>query len=150
MTATVYRRDYAIWKVGEKNSTVQCYSDITYDEVATAYPNGSTFVVSSGDFSYKLDDNDTVADGVPMSVPGLYYFQEGRIEYWVNDGHGDVIKAGGNITNLCEVLSGGGGGAVPAPTSTPPTTEAPSSGQMAVVTIIPCVAAATLNYFIFI
>src|SRR6056300_1157567 len=37
-------RDIAIWKVGDKNSTVQCYPNITYDSASTAYPNGSTFV----------------------------------------------------------------------------------------------------------
>ena len=61
-------------------------------------------------------------------------------------------KQRGDITDLCEVLGGGEGAgddAAPAPTPKPPTTEAPSSGQiMAAVTIIPCVAAVILNYFV--
>jgi hypothetical protein len=61
-------------------------------------------------------------------------------EYWT------YTKAEGDITDLCEFL--GGGAAPPAPTPTPPTTEAPSSGQMAAVTIIPGIAAAILNYFL--
>ena len=152
VTTTTNRRDIAIWKVGDKDSTVQCYSNISDEIVLTSYPNGSTFEVATGDFSLGLDsvNNNTVADGVPLSSPGLYYFQGGRLEFWGNKGetggqYWTYTKAEGDITDLCEVL--GGGAAPAAPTPTPPTTEAPSSGQMAAVTIIPCVAAAILNYF---
>ena len=107
--------------------------------------------MATGDFSFGLDsvNNNTVADGVPLSSPGLYYFQGGRLEFWGNKGetggqYWTYTKAEGDITDLCEVLRGG---AAPAPTPTPPTTGAPSSGKMAAVTIIPCVTAAILNYF---
>ena len=153
VTTTKDRRNIAVWKMGDKDSTVQCYPDITYETVVTSYPNGSSFVVATGDFKFDTTPPDTVADGVALSVPGLYYFQGGSVEFWMNnDGSGNfVTKAEGDITDLCEVL-GGGGGAAPAPTPTPPTTEAPSSGQMAAVTvtIVPCIAAAILNYFMFI
>ena len=141
-------RDYAIWKVGDKESTVQCDPNLKFESVSTAYLNGSTFVVDTGDFYLGLASIDTVADGVPLSSPGFYNFEGGNLEYWVDkDGNWDVIKAEGDITNLCEVLDGG---AAPAPTPTPPTTEAPSSGKMAALTIIPCITAAMLNYFMFI
>ncbi len=138
----------AMWKVGDKDSTVQCYPNISYETVSTHYPNGSKFMELSGDFYLALDNsNDTVSDGVPLSIPGYYFFKEGRYEFWNKDDNWDITKAEGDITDLCEVL-GGGGGAAPAPTPTPPTTEAPSSsGQMAALTIIPCIAAAMLNYF---
>jgi hypothetical protein len=32
-------RDIAIWKVGDKDSTVQCYPNISYETVSTHYPN---------------------------------------------------------------------------------------------------------------
>ncbi len=145
VTARTYRGKMAFWKMYDKNSTLQCYSDVPGETITTSYPNGSTFVDTTGDFSYGVDPTDTVADGVPLSFPRLYYFQGGRMEKWINnDGNGTITKAEGDITDLCEVL---GGGAAPAPTPTPPTSEAPSSGQMATVTIIPCVAAAILNYF---
>ena len=101
---------------------------------------------ASGDFYLGLGlTNDTVADGVPLSVPGFYLFKGGNLEYWINeDDNLDITKAEGDNTDLCEVLDGG---AAPAPTPTPPTTEAPSSGKMAALTIIPCIAAAMLNYF---
>ena len=145
VTTTTNHRDYAIWKVGDKESTVQCYPNITVDVVETAYPNGSTFVELSGDFDVGLDSETHADDSAPISIPGFYSFEGGNFEYWVDkDGNWDVIKAEGDITNLCEVLDGG---AAPAPTPTPPTTEAPSSGKMAALTIIPCIAAAMLNYF---
>ena len=138
--------------MGDKDSTVQCYSNISADFVYTTYPNGSTFEVATGDFLLGLDsvNNNTVADGVPLSSPGLFYFQGGRLEFWsdlyeTGGEYWTYYKAEGDITDLCEVL--GGGAAPAAPTPTPPTTEAPSSGQMAALTIIPCVAAAILNYF---
>jgi hypothetical protein len=131
--------------MGDKDSTVQCYSNVSDEIVYTDHPNGSTFKVDTGDFPFG-SVSDTVADGVALSFPGLYYFKGGRLEKWINsDGNGTVTKAEGDITDLCEVL----GGAAPAPTPTPPATEAPSSGQMAAVTIIPCVAATILNYFIY-
>ena len=126
MTTTTNHRYYAIWKVGDKESTVQCYPNITVDVVETAYPNGSTLTVFTGDFYLGLGStNDTVADGVSLSSPGLYYFEGGLAEVWSDkDGNWDYITdAEGDITNLCEVL---GGGAAPAPTPTPPTTEAPA------------------------
>ena len=155
VTTTKTRRNIAIWKVGDKDSTVQCYSDISADFKFTTYPNGSTFGVDSGDFVFGMGSNDTVADGVPLSSPGLYYFQGGMAEFWINnDNSGNITKAEGDITDLCEVLGGGAAPAAPtgsaapaAPTPTPPTTEAPSSGQMAAVTILPCIATAILNYF---
>ena len=151
VTTTTVRRDIAIWKMGDKDSTVQCYPNISADFKFTTYPNGSTFTVDTGDFVFWLNSvNNTVADGVSLSSPGFYFFEGGNLEYWsVKDGNWDITKAEGDITNLCEVLgSGGGGGA--APTPTPPTTEAPSSGKMAALTIIPCIAATMLNYFMFI
>ncbi len=130
---------------------MQCYPKVTVETLATHYPNGSKYVDASGDFHLALDNsNDTVADGVPLSIPGFYFFKEGRAAAWVKDGNWDYITdAEGDITDLCEVLGGiGGGDAAPAPTPTPPTTEGPSSsGQMAALTIIPCIAAAILNYF---
>ena len=145
VTTTTYRDNIAMWKIGDKDSTVQCYPDESGEAVLTSYPNGSTFYKISGDFSFGMGSNDTVADGVPLSSPGFYYFQGGLMELWINnDDNGNIIKAEGDITDLCEVL---GGGAAPTPTPPTPTTEAPSSGQMAAVTIIPCVAAAILNYF---
>jgi len=156
VTTTIYRDDMAIWKMDDKDTTVQCYSDILGERVVTSYPNGSTFTVFTGDFPYwQHSVNTTVADGVPLSFPGFYYFQGGRFEFWrIKIGNSfNVTKAEGDITDLCEVLDG----AAPAPTPISPTseapssgkatTEAPSSGQMATVTIIPCVAAAILNYF---
>ncbi len=105
VTTTEDRRNIAIWKVGEKDSTVQCYSDITYEKVSTSYPNGSMFTLDTGDFVFWLDSvNSTFADGIPLSSPGLYYFQGGRVEAWSNDVNGDVVKAEGDITDLCEVL----------------------------------------------
>jgi len=154
VTIDKQRRNLAFWKVGDKDSTVQCYPNITFDVVSTAYPNGSVFVEASGDFNIDLASakNATVPDGAPLSHPGLYYLQGGRFDFWSEeDGTWNIIKAEGDIvTDLCEVL--GGGAAAPAPTPTPPTTTpAPSSGQMvAVTTIIPCIAAAMLNYFMFI
>ncbi len=138
----------AIWKVGDKDSTVHCYSNVTVETVSTHYPNGSKFVDATGDFHLALDNsNDTVDEGLPLSIPGFYFFNDGRAAAWVKDGNWDhITKAEGDITDLCAVLGGGGGDAAPAPT--PPTTEAPSSGHMAAVTIIPCAAAASiLNYF---
>ena len=150
VTTITDRRDMVIWKAGDKDSTAQCYPDISVERVLTSYPNGSTFMLVTGNFSFWSDSNETVADGVALSSPGLYYFQGGRAEYWMNkDGNGIIVKAEGDITDLCEVLGGGGDGAAPAPTPTPPTPDAPSSGQMAAVTIIPGVAAAILNYFFF-
>ena len=155
VTSDKQRRNLAFWKVGDKDSTVQCYPNITFDVVSTAYPNGSVFVEASGDFNIDLASakNATVPDGAPLSHPGLYYLQGGRFDFWSEeDGTWNIIKAEGDIVtvDLCEVL--GGGAAAPAPTPTPPTTTpAPSSGQMvAVTTIIPCIAAAMLNYFMFI
>ena len=133
----------AIWKMGDKDSTVQCYPDISADFVYTTYPNGSTFEEVTGDFYLGLNPTETVADGAPLSSPGAYFVKGGRAEAWVKDGNWLETKAEGDITDLCEVL----GGAAPAPTPTPPTTEAPSSGHMAAVTIIPCATAAILNYF---
>jgi hypothetical protein len=152
VTTTTYRGDnMAIWRMGDKDSTVQCLPDVSGETVLTSYPNGSSFTVRTGDFVFGLDSvNNTVADGVPLSSPGLFLFQGGRVEFWSNKGetggeYWTYTKAEGVITDLCEFL--GGGGAAPAPTPTPPTTEAPSSGQMAAVTIIPGIAAAILNYF---
>jgi len=149
-TTTARGNKIAIWKIGDKDSTVQCYPDVSGNTVATSYPNGSTFEVYTGDFTYIV--NGTVPDGGALSSLGFYYFQGGHAEYWndkdeTGSSHYTTIKAEGDITDLCEVLGGGGGDAAPAPTPTPPTVEAPSSGQMAAVTIIPCVAAAILNYF---
>ena len=125
VTTTTNHRDYAIWKVGDKESTVQCYPNITADVIETAYPNGSTYVEATGDFYLGLGStNDTIADGVPLSIPGLYYFKEGRYEYWSDkDDNWNITDAEGDITDLCEVLGGGG---APAPTPTSPTTEAPA------------------------
>ena len=151
VTTITYREDWAIWKVIDKDSTVQCYSNITYEYVLTSYQNGSTFYKISGNFVFGSNGvNDTVAEGVPLSSPGLYYVKGGLEGWMYNDDNGNVTKAEGDITDLCEVLGGGEGAgddAGPAPTPKPPTTEAPSSGQMAAVTIIPCVAAVILNYF---
>ncbi len=147
VTTRIFRGKMAVWKIGEKDSTVQCYSDNSENIVSTTYPNGSTFQVETEDSPFGLYSQNTVADGVPLSTPGLYYFQGGHVEFWIEDGNKTITKAEGDITDLCEVLGGGGGDAAPAPTPTPPTTEAPSSGQMAAVTIIPCVSAAILNYF---
>ena len=142
------RRHLAMWKVGDKESTVQCYPNITVDVVETAYPNGSTFVELSGDFNVGLDLETHADVSVPISIPGFYFFKGGRYEYWSDkDGKDYITKAEGEITNLCEVLDGG---VAPTPTPTPPTTDAPSSGKMAALTIIPCIAAAMLNYFMFI
>ncbi len=129
VTTETYSGDnVAIWKMGDKDSTLQCYSNVTFETLSTEYPNGSTFKVSTGDFAFGLDSNDTVADGVPLSSPGLYYFQGGRVEFWIdNDDIADFTKAEGDITDLCEVL---GGGAAPAPT--PPTTEASSRSYLRV------------------
>ncbi len=141
------RRHLALWKTADKDSTVQCYPNITVDVVETAYPNGSTFVELSGDFNVGLDSEIPADDSVTISIPGFYFFKGGNFDYWVDkDGNWSMVtKAEGDISNLCEVL---GDGAAPAPT---PTTEAPSSGKMAVVThVITCVAAAMLNYFMFI
>ena len=70
----------AIWKVGDKDSTVQCYSNVTVETVSTHYPNGSKFVDATGDFHLALDNsNDTVDDGVPLSIPGFYFFNEGQV-----------------------------------------------------------------------
>ena len=156
-TYTARGNKIAIWKMGDKDSTVQCYPDISGETVTTSYLNGSTFTVWTGDFAFDLNTvNETVADGVPFSIPGLYFVKGGRVEGWKHiyetGGHySTVTKAEGDITDLCEVLGGGdaGGGVAPAPTPTPPTTEAPSSGQMAAVTIIPCVAAAAILSYIF-
>ena len=82
VTTTTNRNDNAIWKIGDKDSTLQCYSDISGETVTTSYPNGSTFIVETGDFKWKVSV--TVADGVPLSSPGLYYFQGGRLEKWNN------------------------------------------------------------------
>ena len=114
----------AIWKVGDKESTVQCFPNITADVIETAYPNGSMLTVFTGDFYSGLASTDTVADGVPLSFPGLYYFKGGLVEVWSDkDDNRNITDAEGDITNLCEVL---GGGAAPAPTPTSPTTEAPA------------------------
>ncbi len=151
VTTSKKRHHIAFWKMGDKESTLQCYPNITRDRVSTAYPNGSTFTVDAGDLPFGLDSvGGTAVDGVPINVPGLYYFQGGRIEYWIDKDYWTVTDAEGDIiTDLCEVLGLGGGGGDDAagPTPTPPTTEAPSSGHMAAVTIIPCAAAAILNYF---
>ena len=41
--------------------------------------------MDSGDFEYGMGTvNETVADGVPLSSPGLYFVKGGRIEYWRN------------------------------------------------------------------
>jgi hypothetical protein len=114
VTTITHHGDYAIWKVGDKDSTLQCYSDVSNEAVLTSYPNGYTFVNMTGDTVIAGDSNDTVADGIPLSTPGLYYFKGGRYEYCINsDAHGHTTKAEGDITDLCEVL---GGGAAPAPT----------------------------------
>ena len=90
--------------------------------------------MDAGDLPFGLDSvGGTAVDGVPINVPGLYYFQGGRIEYWIDKDYWTVTKAEGDITDLCEVL--GGGAAPAAPTPTPATTEAPISGQIAAVTI---------------
>ena len=124
VTTTTNHRDYAIWKVGDKESTVQCYPNITADVIVIAYPNGSTLTVFTGDFYLGLASTDTVADGVPFSSPGLYYVQGGLVEVWSDkDDNRTITDAEGDITDLCEVLGGGG---APAPTPTSPTTEAPA------------------------
>ena len=90
----------AIWKMGDKDSTVQCYSNVSGETVLTKYPNASTFVNITGDIAFA-SDSDTVADGVRLSLPGLYYFQGGRIEKWSNnDGNGIITKAEGDITDM--------------------------------------------------
>jgi ABC-type amino acid transport substrate-binding protein len=105
-TTTNRGNNLAIWKMGDKDSTVQCYSDVSSEFVLTSYPNGSTFGVSTGDFVLGMDSvNNTVADGVPLSSPGLYYIEGGSDEFWINEyGNSDLIKAEGDITDLCEVL----------------------------------------------
>ena len=62
--------------MGDKDSTLQCYSNITYEKVFTSYPNGSTFGVDSGDFAFGLGSNDTVAEGVPLSSLVYTIFKE--------------------------------------------------------------------------
>ncbi len=111
-------RNMAIWKVDDKDSTVQCYPNITFETVTTVYPNGSTYVEATGDFEIGLDSTggDSVADGVPVTVPGFYFFKGGRFGFWTANGWGsgtdgegwDITNAGGDITDLCEVLGGGG------------------------------------------
>lgn len=113
-------RDMAIWKVGDKDSTVQCYPSISFETVSTTYPNGSIYNEATGDFEAGLDSTvRSVADGVPLKVPGFYFFKGGRFGFWSangweesgDDNEGwDITDAGGDITNLCEVLGGGGGG----------------------------------------
>jgi hypothetical protein len=150
VTTNTYRGKVAIWKMDDKNSTVQCYPDVSSEVVLTSYPNGSTFIVETGDVPFVVEPTYTVVDAVPLSSPGMYYFQGGLMEGWADsDGNTNITKAEGEITDLCEVLGSGGGAAAPAPTPTPPATEAPSSGQVAAATIIPCVAAAILNSLMF-
>ena len=113
-------RDMAIWKVGDKDSTVQCYPSISFETVSTTYPNGSIYNEATGDFEAGLDSTvRSVADGVPLKVPGFYFFKGGRFGFWSangweesgDDNEGwDITDAGGDITNLCEVLGDGGGG----------------------------------------
>ena len=111
-------RDMAIWKVGDKDSTVQCYPSISFESVFTTYPNGSTYNEASGDFEIGLDSTvNSVADGVPLAVPGLYFFKGGRFVFWGSwdssteqGGNWDITDVEGDITDLCEVLGGGGGG----------------------------------------
>ena len=82
-TYTARGNKVALWKMGNKNSTVQCYPDVSGKTVATSYPNGSTFTVYTGDFAYRLNEG-TVADGVSFSIPGLYYIKGGRVEVWAD------------------------------------------------------------------
>ena len=102
VTTNTYRGDnIAIWKMGDKDSTVQCYSNVSDEIVYTDHPNGSTFKVDTGDFPFG-SVSDTVADGVALSFPGLYYFKGGRLEKWMNsDGNGTVTKAEGDISLIC-------------------------------------------------
>ena len=111
-------RDMAIWRVDDKDSTVQCYPSISFETVFTKYPNGSTYNEASGDFEIGLDTTvNSVADGVPLAVPGLYFFKGGRFGFWgswdssTNDGgNWDITDAEGDVTDLCEVLGGSGSG----------------------------------------
>ena len=128
VTTTTESRNLAIWKMGDKESTVQCYDDITFNEVSTAYvdasgnPNGSKFYEFSGDVYLAMgSENVTLADVFPLSNPGLYYFEGGNVEFMRDEletgGHSwTYYKAeGDDMTDLCEVLGGGGGGAAPSP-----------------------------------
>ena len=102
VTTTTNRRDIAIWKVGDKDSTVQCYSNISDEIVFTSYPNGSMFYEISGDVLFGMEPIYRVADGVALSFPGLYYFQGGLMEVWINNDYsGNITKAEGDITDLC-------------------------------------------------
>ena len=149
-TTTARGNKIAIWKIGDKDSTVQCYPDVSGNTVATSYPNGSTFEVYTGDFTYIV--NGTVPDGGALSSLGFYYFQGGHAEYWndkdeTGSSHYTIIDEG-DIFDLCEVLELAGD-AAPALTPTLPTVEALSSGQLAAVTIIPCFAALLLVLYLF-
>ena len=131
VTTITYRGDnMAIWKMGDKDSTVQCYSNVSGETVLTKHPNASTFVNITGDIAFA-SDSDTVADGVRLSLPGLYYFQGGRIEKWSNsDGNGIITKAEGDITDLCKVLA-------PAATTTSPSNTATMSPSNQATTSFP-------------
>jgi hypothetical protein len=124
VTNTTESRNMAVWKADDKESTLQCYDDITFNEVSTAYVNGSKFYDFSGDVYLAMgSENVTLTDGVAPQVqnPGLYWFEGGNVEFMR-----DEIETGGrywtyykaegdDMTDLCEVLGGGGGGAAPSP-----------------------------------
>jgi len=129
----------AVWKVGNKDSTVQCFPEHRSESIETEYQNGTKNFIATGEFLEFLLSNYTVADGVQLSAPGIFHFSRGHSEsIGYADGLWNFTKAEGNITELCAIL----GGTAPAP--------APSSGRMTAVTIVPCIVAFVLSYFMFI
>lgn len=136
VTTTRSRSQSAVWKVGNKDSTVQCFPDHMSEFIKTEYPNGTTNEIASGEFFEFLLSNYTVADGSQVSAPGIFHFSEGYSEsIGYANGLWNFTKAEGDITDMCAIL----GGAAPAP----------SSGRMAAATIVPCIVASVLNYFMF-
>ena len=94
ITTYTYRgENFAIWKIDDKDSTVQCYSNVSGEAIITSYPNGSMFQVETGDTPFELNSNDTVADGVPLSlVLGYTIFKK------------DVLNFGGSTTEIIFTL----------------------------------------------
>ena len=140
VTTTRSRSQSAVWKVGNKDSTVQCFPDHMSEFIKTEYPNGTTNpLIASGDFfEFLLSNYSVAADENQISAPGIFHFSGGYSEsIGYANGLWNFTKAEGDITDMCAIL----GGAAPAP--------APSSGRMAAATIIPCIVASVLNYFMF-